>query len=86
MKNRNNKRKPLFQVADLLVEVIDGINLASGYITNVIYDDEQQVYYYSIDWNDLGPEPLNTNESIVLWRIENNVYKLYKVVKIRKKK
>lgn len=74
------KSKPLYEIGDLFTEFVDGMNLSSGVITNVKYDPLDKEYIYSFMWNDMAVET-EIFESIVKWRIENEVFVYYKVVK-----
>jgi hypothetical protein len=74
------KQKALYQVGDLLTEYVDGLSLSSGVVTNVKYDSLDKEYIYSIMWNDMSLET-EMFESIIKWRIENNIFGYYKVVK-----
>ena len=74
------KQKALYQVGDLLTEYVDGLSLSSGVVTNVKYDPLDKEYIYSIMWNDMALET-EIFESIIKWRIENNIFGYYKVVK-----
>lgn len=75
-----NERKELFNVGDLLTEYVDGLNLSSGIITNIRYDPLDKEYIYSILWSDMDLET-EIFESIVKWRIENEIFHYYKVIK-----
>ena len=72
--------KPLYNIGDLVVEFVDGLNLSSGLITNAYYDALDKEYVYSILWSDMFQET-EMFESIMKWRIENNIFAYYKVVK-----
>lgn len=74
-----NKIKALYQIGDLFTEFVDGLNLSSGIVTNVRYDPLDKEYVYSIMWNDMAMET-EIFESIIKWRIENEVFIYYKVV------
>lgn len=74
------KKKPLYQIGDLLTEYIDGLNLSSGIVTDVRYDFLDKEYVYSILWNDMAMET-EIFESIVKWRIENQIFGFYPVIK-----
>lgn len=74
------KIKHLYQVGDLLTEYVDGLNLSSGIVTKVRYDSLDKEYVYSILWNDMALET-EIFESIIKWRIENDIFGYYKVVK-----
>lgn len=75
----NEKKQPLYKIGDLIVEIIDGLDLSTGLITEIKYDPLDKDYIYSIMWNDMGTET-EIFESIIEWRIENEVYTYYKVV------
>lgn len=75
-----SKQKPLYQIGDLLTEYVDGLNLSSGIMTGVRYDSLDKEYVYSILWNDMALET-EIFESIIKWRIENEIFGYYKVVK-----
>lgn len=74
------KEKALYKVGDLLTEYVDGLNLSSGIITNFRFDPLDKEYVYSILWNDMAMET-EIFESIIKWRIENEIFGYYKVVK-----
>lgn len=76
----SRKTKPIYQVGDLITEFVDGINLSSGIITNIKYDSLDSEYVYSVLWNDMALET-EIFESIIKWRIENEIFSYYKVVK-----
>lgn len=73
------KQKPIYKVGDLFTEFVDGISLSSGIITNIRHDPLDLEYVYSILWNDMALET-EIYESIIKWRIENEVFGYYKVV------
>lgn len=73
-----SKQKALYQVGDLLTEYVDGLNLSSGIITNTRYDPLDKEYIYSILWNDMALET-EIFESIIKWRIENDIFGYYRV-------
>lgn len=75
-----SKSKPLYEIGDLFTEFVDGLNLSSGVITDIKYDPLDKEYIYSFMWNDMAVET-EIFESIVKWRIENEVFIYYKVVK-----
>jgi len=75
-----NETKSLYSIGDLLTEYIDGLDLSSGVITNVKFDSLDNEYVYSILWNDMALET-EIFESIIKWRIENEIFHYYKVVK-----
>lgn len=75
-----NELNNLYQIGDLLTEYIDGLNLSSGVITSYRYDPLDKEYVYSIMWNDMAMET-EIFESIIKWRIENQVFEYFKVVK-----
>lgn len=75
-----NELNNLYQIGDLLTEYVDGLNLSSGVITNYRYDPLDKEYVYSIMWNDMAMET-EIFESIIKWRIENQIFCYYKVVK-----
>ena len=74
------RRRKIYNVGDLLIEIIDGIHITSGIITNYRFDKFEKDYVYSIMWNDM---PLDTElyESVIAWRIKNEVFIYYSVVK-----
>lgn len=74
-----NEIKPLYQIGDLLTEFIDGMILSSGVITNISFDPLDKEYVYSILWSDMALET-EIFESIIKWRIENDIFIYYKVV------
>jgi hypothetical protein len=74
------KVKPLYNVGDLFTEHVDGLTLSSGIITKVRYDPLDIEYVYSVLWNDMALET-EIFESIIKWRIENEIFGYYKVVK-----
>jgi hypothetical protein len=71
---------PLYSIGDLLTEYVDGLNLSSGLITGVYFDALDGEYVYSVLWNDMALET-EIFESIIKWRIENEIFGYYKVVK-----
>lgn len=75
-----NKLKPLYQIGDLFTEYVDGISLSTGVVTNVRYDSLDHEFVYSILWNDMAQET-EIFESIIKWRIENEVFNYFKVLK-----
>ena len=75
-----SKKKPLYQIGDLLTEYVDGMNLSSGVITKVTFDPLDKEYVYSILWSDMALET-EIFESIIKWRIENEIFEHFKVVK-----
>jgi hypothetical protein len=72
--------QPLYSIGDLLTEYVDGLNLSSGIVTSVKYDSLDKEYVYSILWNDMAMET-EIFESIIKWRIENDIFGYYKVAK-----
>lgn len=74
------EQKHLYNIGDLLTEYVDGLDLSSGIITNVRYDPLDKDYVYSVMWSDMALET-DIFESIVKWRIENEIFMYYKVVK-----
>jgi|688.fasta_scaffold330048_4 hypothetical protein len=79
------KEKALYGIGDLLTEYIDGLNLSSGVVTGVRYDPLDKEYIYSILWNDMAMET-EIFESIIKWRIENQIFGFYPVIKEETKK
>jgi hypothetical protein len=77
---KNKKEKALYKIGDLLTEYVDGLNLSSGIITNFRYDPLDHEYVYCILWNDMAMET-EIFESIIKWRIENQIFGYYEVVK-----
>jgi hypothetical protein len=75
-----NEKQPLYKIGDLLTEFVDGLDLASGLITEVKYDPLDKEYIYSIMWNDMFQET-EIFESIIKWRIENEIFSYHGVVK-----
>lgn len=75
-----NKLKQLYEIGDLLTEYIDGLDLSSGVITDVRYDPLDQEFVYSVLWNDMALET-EIFESIIKWRIENQIFNYFKVIK-----
>lgn len=75
-----NETKELFNIGDLLTEYIDGLTLSSGIITDIRYDPLDKEYIYSILWSDMALET-EIFESIIKWRIENEIFHYYKVIK-----
>jgi hypothetical protein len=71
--------KALYNIGDLITEIVDGLNLSTGVICEVWYDDVDQQYVYSVMWSDMD---INTQilESIMKWRIENEIFGYYKVL------
>ena len=80
MPNKIKKFKPLFEIGDLVTEFIDGLELTNGIVTKISYNKDEQQYFYSIKWSDLNVE-VSINEAIMNWRIENEIWNYYKVVK-----
>ena len=72
------KKKCLYKIGDLFTEYIDGISLSAGIVTNIRLDPLDKQYVYSILWNDIGLET-EIFESIIEWRIENEVFGYFKV-------
>lgn len=72
--------KPLYEIGDLLTEFIDGLHLSTGLITSFYYDALDKEFVYSILWNDMAVET-EIFESIIKWRIENEVFTYHGVVK-----
>lgn len=77
---KRKKNKSLYQVGDLFTELVDGLNLSFGLVTKVLYNRNDQEYVYMIMWNDMSCET-QINEFIIKWRIENNIFGYYPVVK-----
>lgn len=75
-----NKISALYQVGDLFTEIVDGLNLSTGIVTKIRFDSLDKQYVYSILWNDMALET-EIYESIIKWRIENEVFKYFKVLK-----
>lgn len=75
-----NDKQPLYTIGDLLLELVDGLTLSSGIITGIYYDELDKEFVYSILWNDM-PQETEIFESIVKWRIENDVFTYHAVVK-----
>ena len=73
-------RTPLYQVGDLITEMVDGLHLSSGLITAYWFDKLDDDFVYSVLWNDMALET-EIFESIIKWRIENEIFIYYKVVK-----
>lgn len=71
---------PIYNIGDLLVELVDGLHLSSGVITEYWFDKLDNEFVYSIKWSDMALET-ELFESIIEWRIENQVFTYYKVVK-----
>ena len=71
---------PIYQIGDLFIEFVDGLNLSSGIVTNIRLDSLDKEYIYSVLWHDMALET-EIFESIIKWRIENGVFIYYKVVK-----
>jgi hypothetical protein len=80
-----SKQKALYQIGDLLTEYVDGLTLSSGIVTAIRYDPLDKEYIYSILWNDMAMET-EIFESIIKWRVENQIFGLYPVVKEKKRK
>lgn len=72
--------KALYGIGDLVTELIDGLTLATGVITEVKYDPLDKEFIYSVMWNDMFQET-EIYESIIKWRIDNELFMYYKVVK-----
>lgn len=70
--------KPLYKIGDLFTEYIDGLHLSTGIITNHRYDPLDKDYVYSVLWNDMALET-EIFESIIKWRVENEIFIYYKV-------
>lgn len=77
---KRKKNKSLYQVGDLFTELVDGLSLSLGLVTKVLYNRNEQEYVYVIMWNDMSCET-QINEFIIKWRIENNIFGYYPVVK-----
>jgi hypothetical protein len=75
-----NEKEPLYQIGDLLTEYVDGLNLSSGIVTEINYDPLDKEYVYAILWNDMAVET-EIFESIIKWRIDNDIFRYYSVVK-----
>jgi hypothetical protein len=80
-----SKIKSLYKIGDLFTEFVDGLTLSSGIVTGIRYDPLDKEYIYSILWNDMAMET-EIFESIVKWRIENEIFGHYPVVKEKKRK
>lgn len=75
------KRQAIYSIGDLITELEDrNLNIVTGLITNIYYNDEDGQYSYYIKWSDMTIETL-INEAIVHWRIQNDIWKLYKVLR-----
>ena len=74
-----NEKKALYSIGDLLIEFVDGLQLSTGIITNLHYDPLDKEYVYSILWSDMALET-ELFESIIKWRIENEIFIYYGVV------
>jgi len=74
-----NKRAALYKVGDLLTEYVDGLHLSSGIITEYSFDKLDNEYVYRILWSDMALET-EIFESIIKWRIENEIFIYYPVV------
>jgi hypothetical protein len=72
--------KALYSIGDLLTEYIDGLNLSSGLITGIYFDPLDKEFVYSVLWNDMALET-EIFESIIKWRIENEIFGHHPVVK-----
>jgi hypothetical protein len=72
--------KPLYEIGDLLTELVDGLHLSTGLITGFYYDKLDKEFVYSILWNDMALET-EIYESIIKWRIENQIFIHYNVIK-----
>lgn len=77
---KTKKSKPIYEVGDLFTELVDGLSLSLGLVTKVLYNRNEQEYVYVIMWNDMSCET-QINEFIIKWRIENNIFGYYPVVK-----
>ena len=75
-----NDKIPLYTIGDLILEFVDGMNLSSGIITGIYYDELDKEFVYSILWSDM-PQETEIFESIVKWRIENDIFTYHAVVK-----
>lgn len=75
-----SKFEPLFEIGDLVTELVDGLEFSSGIVTSIRYDDDEQQYFYSIKWCDMECE-VSINEAIMNWRIENEIWSYYQVVR-----
>jgi hypothetical protein len=72
--------QPLYSIGDLLIELVDGLHLSSGLITNICYDALDKEYVYSILWNDMALET-EIFESIIKWRVENEIFTHHAIIK-----
>ena len=72
--------KPLYEIGDLLTEFVDGLHLSTGLITALYYDALDKEFVYSVLWNDMALET-EIFESIIKWRIENEIFTYHGVVK-----
>lgn len=70
--------KALYQVGELVTELVDGLTLSVGLITEIVYDTDEQEYKYKILWNDMALET-QIPENIMKWRIDNNVFGYYPI-------
>lgn len=75
------KKRNLYNIGDLLTEIEEkNLNLVTGIITDVVYNKEEIQYFYTIKWSDMVIES-SVNESILHWRVQNKIWKLYKVLR-----
>ena len=78
------RRKALYSIGDLLVELDDNLNPITGIITDVNLSEYEEQYFYSIKWADL-PIEATISEAILHWRVENSIWSYYGVILNEKK-
>jgi hypothetical protein len=76
----NEQEAGLYSIGDLLFEYTEGLNLSSGLIVGCRYNKDEQENIYSIKWHDLNIV-VEISEAIMKWRIENNIWEHYPVIR-----
>lgn len=73
------RKKNLYSVGDLFVELNDELTPVTGIITKVEYSSYEEQYFYYIRWSDIDID-VTINEAILHWRVGNNIWTYYKVI------
>jgi hypothetical protein len=72
-------KNPIYKIGDLFIEYVDGLNMSSGIITGYWFDKLDDEFVYSILWSDMALET-EIFESIVKWRVQNEIFIYYPVI------